>query len=172
MDEREQSFRTDGGRMLPVWTMAGTDFFLDIRLNEFRERNDFSNRISLDSLLHEEHGMALFFDKQLKTVVLGEIDVSKLPDHIELVTIPPLADLDPVGAARHYGADPDILLDENGKGKSLEELTNQAKIFRQELLSKHGIAWAKDRNSQQKKAASKLLEKSKKQNDPEKGKRI
>ena len=70
MDERELSFRTDGGRMLPVWTMAGTDFFLDIRLNEFRERNDFSNRISLDSLLHEEQGMALFFDKKLKTLVL------------------------------------------------------------------------------------------------------
>ncbi len=172
MDERELSFRTDGGRMLPVWTMAGTDFFLDIRLNEFRERNDFSNRISLDSLRHEEQGMALFFDKKLKTVVLAGIDISNLPDHIELVTIPPLTDLDPVGAAKHYGADPDILLDENGKGKSLEELTAQAKAFREELISKHGIAWVKDRNSPQKKAASKLLENTKKTSELGKSKRI
>lgn len=173
MDEREQSFQREGGRMLPIWTMAGTEFILDIRMNEFRERNDFSNRISLDSLHHEDGGMALYFDKNLKTIVLGKIDSRNLPDHIELVAIPPLSELDPVGAAREYGADLDILLDENGKGKSLEELSRQAKLFREELISKYGIAWAKDKISSPKKtAASKLLEKSKKQNDPEKGKRI
>ena len=70
MNERELSFRTDGARMLPVWRMAGTDFFLDIRLNEFRERNDPSNRISLDLLLDGENGLALYYDKTLKTVSL------------------------------------------------------------------------------------------------------
>lgn len=172
MNERELSFRRGGGRMLPIWSMAGTEFFLDIRMNEFRERNDFSNRISLDSLHHEDGGMALYFDKTLKTIVLGEIDFRNLPDHIELVAIPPLSDLDPVGAAREYGADLDILLDEHGKGKSLEELSRQAKVFREELISKYGIVWAKDKITPKKTAAGKLLEKCKKQNDPEKGKRI
>lgn len=93
-------------RQLPTVNFAGTDFFVDFRLNEFRQVDDPNNKISLNELEDLPNGACGFlFDINTKnTPSLGQyINLlklktgSKLPAHIKIVSIPDLLALNTEG---------------------------------------------------------------------------
>jgi hypothetical protein len=88
-------------RKLPIFNMSGTDFYVDIRCNEFREHDAPWNRISLDEMWASvDEGTEIAFDRNTKNLYDGIIEADKIPSHVTLVLIPPLKELDPVGVAR------------------------------------------------------------------------
>lgn len=101
-----------GIRQLPKVNFAGTDFFLDLRLNEFRQVDNFMNSISIDELTEDGDTYALVYDTKIKNVppiivlnILGNLyDAGKpFPKRYKIVTIPSLLTIDPVGMANMYG---------------------------------------------------------------------
>lgn len=88
-------------RSLPVFRMADTDFFVDIRLSEFREVAAPWNSISMKDIKETgEEGTEIAFDRNTKNIYGEIIDPDNIPNHITLVVVPPLCELDPVGMAR------------------------------------------------------------------------
>ena len=104
-------------RMLPIFNMAGTDFYVDTRLNEFRERDAPWNRISLDEVFDPSEGSnGLVFDTETKNVYQGLVDPDNLPKNAVLVVVPSMIELDPVGLARKHGlADDEFTKDKKVK---------------------------------------------------------
>jgi hypothetical protein len=86
-------------RKLPEYTIAGTLFTVDGRIYEFRETAAPWNQISMDHFWENEPTHILF-DKRTNNIYSG--DARERPDHVELVVVPPLMELDPVGLARRY----------------------------------------------------------------------
>jgi hypothetical protein len=106
-------------RKLPIFKMAGTDFFVDTRLNEFREVDAPWNRISMDEIREDPDGTTgLLFNIHTKSVYNGPAEPGHLPKGVQLVIIPPLTELDPVGLARRYGMDDDSFTDAGKQKKS------------------------------------------------------
>jgi len=92
-------------RALPIINMAGTDFYVDTRLFEFREVADPSNIISMHEIRESPEGdvTGFVFDRRSKNVYTEMVDPEHIPEYVQLVIIPPLTELDPVGLARKYG---------------------------------------------------------------------
>jgi len=92
-------------RMLPVFLMEGTEFFVDTQLNEFRQKDAPWNRISMNELTELSEGdvTALVYDTDTKNIYEGIVDPDNIPAHVKLVILPSLMELDPVGMARKYG---------------------------------------------------------------------
>ena len=91
-------------RALPIFRIGGTDFFVDIRLDEFRQVDASWNRISMDEIGETADGLTeLVFDSQTRNIYEGIIDPDNIPGHVKLVIIPPLKELDPIGLARKFG---------------------------------------------------------------------
>ena len=91
-------------RVLPIFNMGGTDFYVDTRLNEFREKDSPWNRISMDEVFDTSDGFnGLVFDTETKNVYQGLIDPDDLPKNAVLVVVPSLIELDPIGLARRHG---------------------------------------------------------------------
>jgi len=88
-------------RKLPEYTIAGTLFTVDGRIYEFRETAAPWNQISMDNFWEDEPTHILF-DKQTNNIYTGAASIADRPAHVELVVIPPLMELDPVGLARRY----------------------------------------------------------------------
>ena len=104
-------------RVLPIFNMAGTDFYVDTRLNEFREKDAPWNRISMDEVFDTSEGFnGLVFDTETKNVYQGLVDPDNLPKNAVLVVVPSLIELDPVGLARKHGLPDDDFI----KNKKLE----------------------------------------------------
>jgi len=97
----------DMSRKLPEFTIGGTVFTVDARIYEFREREVPWNKISMDDFL-EDAPTNILFDKQAKKIYEGRTSGAERPAHVELITVPPLVDLDPVGLARHYNLPDDV----------------------------------------------------------------
>ncbi|RKR80688.1 hypothetical protein BDD43_0820 [Mucilaginibacter gracilis] len=103
-------------RKLPVFTIEGTDFYVDTRLNEFREVDAPWNRISMYELSEGEGGLSgLVYDTLKKNVYEEIIDPDNIPPHVRLVIVPPLKELDPVGLARAYGLPDNEFTHKKGK---------------------------------------------------------
>ncbi|MDB5232011.1 MAG: hypothetical protein JWN76_2816 [Chitinophagaceae bacterium] len=84
-------------RALPKIEIGGTDFYLDIRLNEFRQVNNFMNRFAIDDLYETEKGYLLCFDPKTKNLFTGtKEEFDKRKDLLEL-QLPSLEKMDPVG---------------------------------------------------------------------------
>ena len=88
-------------RKLPEYTIAGTLFTVDGRIYEFRETAAPWNQISMDNFWEDEPTHILF-DTQTNNIYTGAASIADRPAHVELVVIPPLMELDPVGLARRY----------------------------------------------------------------------
>jgi hypothetical protein len=94
-------------RKLPEFTIGGTVFTVDARIYEFREREAPWNRISMDDFL-EDAPTHILFDKQAKKIYEGRASGAERPAHVEMIKIPPIVELDPVGLARHYNLEDDV----------------------------------------------------------------
>jgi hypothetical protein len=86
-------------RKLPEINVAGTAFYLDLRLWELREVNDFSNKFSLNDLYDLPNGgFICCFDLKTKNLFQGtqeEYDVRK--HELKVVRLPSIKKMDPVG---------------------------------------------------------------------------
>lgn len=88
-------------RKLPECTIGGTRFTVDGRIYEFRETAAPWNQISMEHFF-ENDATNILFDKDTNNIYTGPAGAANRPDHVELVVVPPLIELDPVGLARRY----------------------------------------------------------------------
>jgi len=88
-------------RKLPEFTIGGTVFTVDARIYEFREKEAPWNKISMDDFW-EEAPTNILFDKQAKKIYEGGVSTANRPSHVEMIRVPPIVELDPIGLARHY----------------------------------------------------------------------
>lgn len=84
-------------RKLPVVTIGGTDFYVDVRAEEFREVARSDNRISFDELLWKGDHCELLYDRDTKNVFYGDMDEAAGDPSVQWVKLPPPGELDPVG---------------------------------------------------------------------------
>ena len=86
-------------RKLPKIKIAGVEFYLDLRLNEFREADNFMNRLDLNSLIDVGEGYLVCFDPNTKNIFSGSIDEFDLRKDADLVWVklPMLKEMDPDG---------------------------------------------------------------------------
>ncbi|MET3501321.1 hypothetical protein ABIC45_002933 [Mucilaginibacter rubeus] len=107
-------------RKLPEFTIAGTLYTVDARIYEFRETAEPWNRISMDDFW-EESPTHILFDRQAKNIYTGAMHISDRPAHVEIVVVPPLIELDPVGLARRYNLADDALIPQEKRAKILAD---------------------------------------------------
>lgn len=92
----------DTARTLPKIQIEGTDFWVDIAKHELREVSDPYNRFSMGDV-KEEMGFSYFlYDTNTKNLHLHQ-DIADVPDHVRIVLLPPLKDIDPIGLAARQG---------------------------------------------------------------------
>lgn len=85
-------------RELPKIDFAGTLFYIDLRLNEFREVNNFMNRIDIDSLYETDQGFKCWYDPTSKNIFQGsEGEFVHRQKDLQLLQLPALDKMDPVG---------------------------------------------------------------------------
>lgn len=87
-------------RELPKIDIGGTLFYLDIRLHEFRQVDDFMNRISLDDeLMKTENGYVVAFDTVTRSAFRGNADefLTRIGKDVKEVHLPSLESMDPSG---------------------------------------------------------------------------
>ncbi|WP_448635372.1 hypothetical protein [Pedobacter panaciterrae] len=105
--EKYMGFRIEGRgvrdeRSLPIVNLSGTQFCADISKHEFREISNPANRITMGGI-KEEFGFSHFlYDRITKNIYIGD-PKGNLPDHVDIILVPPIKDIDPVGLARRYG---------------------------------------------------------------------
>lgn len=107
-------------RKLPEYQIAGTLFTVDARIYEFRETAEPWNKISMDDFW-EETPTHILFDKQNKNIYTGATHVSDRPAHVEIVVVPPLTELDPIGLARHYNMADETFIPKERRAQILAE---------------------------------------------------
>jgi hypothetical protein len=96
-------------RLLPEMKIGNTLFTIDIEQLEFRQVDNPTNRMPIIGAKEEMGFSHFFFDTQTKNLYAGETKTSNsIPDHVIIVLLPPLKDLDPVGLARKQGFAEDI----------------------------------------------------------------
>ena len=88
---------------LPTIKFGNNDFTVDVRLEEFREIKAPWNRISMDDLYDDGSSYKFLYDQNTNNIYTGQADINSLPDHVKLINVPPLTELDPVGMARVMG---------------------------------------------------------------------
>lgn len=86
-------------RELPKIDIGGTKFYLDLRLNEFRECDNFMNRLRLDDLIETEEGYGVCFDPKTKNLFDGTPEEFEKRKETGLiwVQLPRLQEMDPLG---------------------------------------------------------------------------
>jgi hypothetical protein len=99
---------------LPHIDINGTDFTIDLRLQELRETDTPWNNISIIDLEPSLDGndQLFFYDTQKHCAYELNDNLTELPEHIVLVALPDLITLDPVAAARAVGYYDTKFLDE------------------------------------------------------------
>ncbi len=93
---------------LPEIDIAGTMFFVDIRLHELRSDYQLMSRINLDHLEVGAKGDTYLFafDTQTKQLVKIDPAITEWPEKVVIVEIPDEVKLDPYALARDSGIDP------------------------------------------------------------------
>jgi hypothetical protein len=107
-------------RKLPEYTIAGTLFTVDGRIYEFRETAAPWNQIPMDNF-REDEPTPILFDKQTNNIYNRAAGIADRPAHVELVVIPPLMELDPVGLARRYNVADDTFIPKEKREQVLAE---------------------------------------------------
>jgi len=91
-------------RLLPKINIAGTLFVVDIKKLEFREAGNPHNRMPIIGAKEEMGFSHFFFDTKAKNHYAGDTKMPDgIPDHVRIVLLPPLKDLDPAGFALQQG---------------------------------------------------------------------
>lgn len=96
---RNQFMSERKARELPKIDIGGTKFYLDLRLNEFRECDNFMNRLRLDDLIETEEGYGVCFDPKTRNIFEGSIEEFETRKEAGLiwVQLPSLQEMDPLG---------------------------------------------------------------------------
>jgi hypothetical protein len=84
-------------RNLPEINIGGTMFYMDTRMEEFRDVDDFMNRIPFMKLPCTRKGFMLDFDKETKNIFRGSLDERDSRSDVVKVRLPPISQMDPVG---------------------------------------------------------------------------
>jgi hypothetical protein len=106
-------------RKLPECTICGTLFTVDGRIYEFRETAAPWNQMSMDHFWENE-STHILFDKQTNNIYNGDAGATK-PHHVELIVVPPLMELDPVGLARRYNVPDETYIPKHKRKQVLAE---------------------------------------------------
>ncbi|MEB0249632.1 hypothetical protein QN344_05765 [Mucilaginibacter sp. 5B2] len=99
---------------LPHIDINGTDFTIDLRLQELRETEMPWNHISIMDLEPSLDGddQLFLYDTQKHCAYELDDNITELPEHVVLVALPDDFTLDPVAAARAVGYEETKFLDE------------------------------------------------------------
>lgn len=89
------------GRILPVFVIEGTSFYVDLAAEEFRQVENERNRISFGLLGVHKNGYLLRYDTVNLNAWIGPKGGE--PSHVKPVFVPFKSKLDPVGLARQQG---------------------------------------------------------------------
>ncbi len=98
--------------ILPRVNIAGEEFIIDLRLQEFRHAKYFFPVISLKSfdLTNDGEYYEAFYHPVMKQVVNIDPKLTEFPDSVVKIRLPNELGLDPVTTARRYGIDENELL--------------------------------------------------------------
>jgi len=93
---------------LPEIDIAGTMFYVDLRMRELRADYTLNSHIHLDALSSDLMASGYRFAFNTVTKKLVEIDagITEWPANVVIIEIPDELTLDPVAVARHAGLDP------------------------------------------------------------------
>jgi len=99
---------------LPHIDINGSDFTIDLRLQELRETESPWNRLDISELetSMEVDCLLFFYDTKQHRIYELDDDLTELPENVVLVELPDELTLDPVAAARSVGYSDDRFLDE------------------------------------------------------------
>jgi hypothetical protein len=86
---------------LPVVNLYGTDFFVDLRVQELRQVNDLNNKIPWRALDEEEFHFNLWYNTKTKNEFIGTLEQAKQTEGVKLLVLPPLDKMIRDGIARH-----------------------------------------------------------------------
>lgn len=109
-----------GARKLPEYVMGGVLFTVDARIYEFRETEAPWNSISMKDFW-EDNPTVIPFDKGKKNIYDGKLRAGEHPENVEMVTVPPITELDPIGLARHYNLADETFIPREKRKKILSE---------------------------------------------------
>src|ERR1700748_1735457 len=107
-----------GARKLPEFVIGGTRFTVDARIYEFRETESPWNSISMNDF-GEDEPTVILFDTEKKNIFDGS--PGNRPEHVKMITVPPLKELDPIGLARHYNLANETFIPKEKREKILSE---------------------------------------------------
>jgi|GEM_PF-7089749 len=85
-------------KILPIFRMGETDFYVDSAAGQFREVGNEENVISMDEIRQmTEASTELAFDCHTRNIYESILDPDNIPAHVIMVIVPPLQKLDPLG---------------------------------------------------------------------------
>ena len=158
--KRQQFMSSRMVRQLPKINIGGTLFYLDLRLNELREVENFANRIHLDDLYETATGTyKLWFDKVSKNLFLGTKEEFSANKKAIEVTLPSQEEMDPLGFV--------WLMEERGWIN-----TQEASVKTEELLKEYTIHERTGMVMQRKPSKHGLLVKRNNQRTKQRGKKL
>ncbi len=110
------------GGKLPEIDIAGTMFYVEVRLRELRADYRLMSRINLDNLEFGPDGESYRFAFNTETKRLVDIDttITEWPKDVVIVEIPGELKLDPYSVAREMGIDPEEFVKEHPIEKELK----------------------------------------------------
>ena len=110
------------GGKLPEIDIAGTMFYVEVRLRELRADYQLMSRINLDKLETGPDGDGYRFAFNTETKRLVDIDpkITEWPKAVVIVEIPGDLKLDPYSVAREAGIDPEEFVKEHPIEKELK----------------------------------------------------
>jgi len=120
-------------RLLPEFNIAGVFFHADIERLEFREVANPSNRMPIIGAKEEMGFSHFFFDTHTKNHYAGDTKMPNgIPDHVQLVLLPPLKEIDPVGLARQHGFRDDYYTKDRTQSSVLTAFSRENKEQKQQ----------------------------------------
>ena len=129
-------------RELPKIEIGGTNFYLDLRLNELRECDNFMNRMNLNDLNEIEGGYLVCFDPNTKNYFEGSQEefTQRKDTDLVWVQLPSLQEMDPLGFR--------WLMQEFGEGSPITVRPHMSKAAREnesnqleKVLDKAGLLY-------------------------------
>jgi hypothetical protein len=103
----------DKERKLPIYTIAGTEFIVDVEKEELRQADQPGNKISFDEMDYRTSHYYFHYDADLKNLPVS------LSATYEVIQVPNMTELDPLGMAQKYGMEPGQIV-----GKTDVEIVN------------------------------------------------
>jgi len=104
MGFRPKAPQSQPERELPQVNIYGTMFLIDIARHEFRQVDNPDNRITMGDVPEEMGFTHFLYDTETKNRFAGILVKGEpVPDHVRIILVPPMKDLDPDGLAIKQG---------------------------------------------------------------------